>query len=148
MLEELVRPFQRVYFLRSEPIYVTEVSAPTSGGTKTWGQAGTVPAAVAVAAGTDPNNFGFQLEDCADRYAETSRTTDKVRVVNPTDSSQYVDVNRIKGIHFYKMPKSSWQFQTPSTHWAETDYFAGSPFGDVKQADACGSQYNLHPPAA
>jgi hypothetical protein len=33
-------------------------------------------------------------------YTEVNRTTETVRVTNPTDSSQYVDVQRIKSIVF------------------------------------------------
>jgi hypothetical protein len=147
MLEELVRPFQRIDLLRVEKIYVQETQAPGDPGTKTWGKVGTVPDAVQVTPGDDPNVVGFQVENCGDNLSETSRGTDTVRVTNPSDSSQYVDVSRIRTIHFYKMPPRSWSFQTPSTHFAETDYFAGTPFGDVPTQNSCNQNYKLNPPA-
>lgn len=88
-LEAIIRPFQLgdVFNARSLPPVQPPTTEPKADVDKVWGK------------GNSGNYTAFVLSGLVGgvvTFNETSRVTRKVRVTNPTDSSQFVDVERIE----------------------------------------------------
>jgi hypothetical protein len=98
-LESLIRPYQAPSTIGTRRIVTVRTKVPeeTAGGT--WGVAGNLPVAVEVPPGEDPALLSFTTKKKKD-HEEISRVTEKVRVENPDDPSQYVVVERIKSVKF------------------------------------------------
>jgi len=90
-IESLVRPFQspRDADIRSRP----QVPAVPAATPFEWGAAGSIGTVLQIFI----TNFSVQDSRI---FTEVSRTTEKHRVENPEDSSQFVIVDRIKDIKF------------------------------------------------
>jgi hypothetical protein len=85
MLEGIVRPFQTPQVTLSGQIPIPSVG-PVRPASLRWGAVGQLP----------PYTISWSLN--AETYSETSRTTDVVRIYDPNDSTQYVDVQRTKNL--------------------------------------------------
>lgn len=99
MFESLVRPFQKTTTSPTRRVVAqrTEVEVTEAG--TTWGDAGTLPEATEVPAGESPLDISFEVRKTK-RQDEVSRETERVKVTNPDDPSQYVVVERVKKISF------------------------------------------------
>lgn len=86
MIEGIVRPFQSPQVTQSGLIPVPSVG-PVTPASLRWGAVGNL------------SSSGVSFKACQQqKYSEVSRQTDTVRVTNPQDSSQYVDVQRTKSL--------------------------------------------------
>lgn len=64
-----------------------------------WGKVGNLPE------GTLVTGDSFEVLDCDERHNEKSRKTDDIRIENPDDSEQWVEVRRANEIVFKKTEK-------------------------------------------
>ena len=76
---------------------------------------------------THPNMF-LQINNTMpfpmSRWVETNRVTTKVRIFNPNDNSQWVDVERISNLTFTDRSnndKFNWAYQIPKTGYCQFD---------------------------
>lgn len=98
-LETLVRPFAAPNPLGTRRITPVRTAVPTETAGGTWGVAGNLPQAVEVPPGEDPTFFNFEVKRSKE-HNDVSHETEKVRIENPDDPSQYVIAERIKSIKF------------------------------------------------
>lgn len=82
---------------RPAPPPENEESVP---GRLCWGALGALPAPKLV------TNDSFEVLDCNERHVEASRVADDIRIENPDDSEQWVEVNRANKIVFNKTEKN------------------------------------------
>jgi hypothetical protein len=146
MLEFVVRPFQSPGIIttrRIVPALSTDAPDPAN---LSWGDAGTLPTGVAEIAANDPTQDGFQILQCAVQYTELSRQTETKRVTNPSDSSQFVDVEIIKSISFNQVPKSQivGALATETTAFNEAVIPDSEVWGTIKTQDQCQASYTLN----
>jgi hypothetical protein len=101
--------------------------------------------------------INFTVQDC-DTYYEKSRKTDTVRVTNPDDSSQYVDVQRTKSLTMKRQKGEGSSAYRPLNAtfidaFAAFDAEVQSAFNDFNINDAttndgqCTTSFNYNPPA-
>lgn len=88
MIEGIVRPFQSPQVTQSGQIPVPSVG-PVRPASLKWGGVGKVP----------PFRLSWHLQD---NFDEKSRNTDNVRIFNPQDNTQYVDVQRTNSLKMGK----------------------------------------------
>jgi hypothetical protein len=99
MFEPLVRPWQSSAAVATRRIVSVraQVATETAGGT--WGVAGTLPTAVEVPVGEDPQSIAIEVKKTK-RQDAVQRDIERVKVTNPDDPDQFVVVERIKRIRF------------------------------------------------
>lgn len=97
MLEQVVRPSQKPQVVPTRRIVsVRELVEVEPAGVK-WGKAGNLPNAVEVPAEEDPGGISFTVKKEKEYTLDYGKsTTQKVRVQNPDDPSQYVVEERLK----------------------------------------------------
>lgn len=145
MLEQAVRPFQDAGNIASRQIVSKQIKKSRQRSRVVWGGIGTLPVADMEDTGTDPAGYSFKLEQCSDTYKEHKRETEQVRVSNPNDSSQYVDIDRIKLISFAHSTDAKLlsAFSTETTAFADTAIADDAVFGTVSKNDKCKATYTL-----
>lgn len=82
---------------RAAPADTNDDSIP---GHLCWGSVGKLPTGVLDTADS------FEVLDCDERHAEVSRTSDDIRIENPDDSEQWIEVNRAKKTVYNKTEKT------------------------------------------
>jgi hypothetical protein len=107
-MEGIVRPFQTEDFFTRGKIPVPSVNKEANPVVVSWGAKVSLP-------GAESDLIGVQI-DKEEKYFERSRKTEKIRIENPNDPSQYVIVERPKQVTFdHKVPKQPGDFlKTPS----------------------------------
>lgn len=101
MLEALVRPFAHTRNVTSgvRHTYVPRattgpVPEPEEGvATICWGKVGALP---------EPLSSGFNTLRCEEEHIENERETDDIRITNPDDPEQWVEVRRANTLIFKK----------------------------------------------
>jgi len=148
MLEQIVRPFQQSGAIASRGVVSTRARLQREKARLVWGSAGNMPTADKEEDGTDPSGYNFKLEACDDTYKEKSRDTEKIRVENPDDNSQYVMVDRIKLISFAHQSDSKIlsSFSTETTAFADSTISDSPAYGTVGKNDKCKATYSLATP--
>ena len=141
MLEQIVRPFQLFDPTAGIPIIVQRANVAVQPAVLSWGQAGELPTAFQEDE-PDETGINFKLLECDENLAESKRDTEDVRVENPDDPSQFVVVQRIKSITFKKANRDV-HTSPLQTYWEPTDFFAGSPFGEVEGNAQCRAAFTL-----
>lgn len=98
MLEQIVRPNQSISILSTRALVVDRSARePVPVARLVWGEAGNLP--------SEQQQEGPDVKDQKKTkftHKEIERTTQTVRVKNPDDPDQYVDVKRITKIKFKK----------------------------------------------
>lgn len=121
MLEALVRPFQEPQTATRRIVSVrTKVEVETAG--LDWGEAGEMPEVVHVAPGEDPLlvNFNTRAQSVTREHEVTAMKTEKVKVVNPEDDSQYIITERVRRVRF--AAKHADQFWSEGDPDQQTNY--------------------------
>lgn len=103
-LEQIIRPFQTAFPQNRDRVIASTVKQPPEIAQLQWGAAGQLPTATE----ENPPYLNFKVNDPSNDQSltEKSRTTQTVRVQNPDDPDQFVDVQRIQQIVF-KAPKTA-----------------------------------------
>lgn len=101
MFEQLVRPSQKPQVVTTRRIVsVREVVEVTPAGV-VWGKPGTLPTAIEVPPEESPAGINFVVKKPHEHTLDYGKsTTQKVKVTNPDDPSQYVVVERLKKAKF------------------------------------------------
>lgn len=102
-LERAVRPWSSPLALATGQIPIPSVETQVNPAVLQWGNVGTLPTP----------NFGVNFTVCTENWTEKKRTVKSVRITNPSDSSQYIDINRATQIAFDKTNS----LNDPSTDW-------------------------------
>jgi hypothetical protein len=98
MLEAIVRPWQNPGALATQRIVSSNRQVSAGVAELIWGQAGGMPTPVAEEVQT---GGGIKtLACCKDVNTEQDRQTEKVKVTNPNDPTQFVIVERVTQIAF------------------------------------------------
>jgi hypothetical protein len=99
-MEGIVRPFQSEDFFTRGKIPVPSVNKEADPVVTSWGAKASLPS-------PESDLVGVNL-DKQERYFERSRKTEKIRIENPNDPSQYVVVERPKEMKLdHQMPDNS-----------------------------------------
>jgi hypothetical protein len=69
----------------------------------------------------------FEVLDCDERHAEVSRQTDDIRIENPDDSEQWVEVNRANKTIYNKTEKKVKPPSNSSSDNADFGDFSPTP---------------------
>jgi hypothetical protein len=97
-LEYVVRPYQaRGQF--GQVVIPATPAASRERATLTWGAQSTMPAR--------QDGVGFQVVCCNEDLDEQSRESDTVRITDPTNSANYVDVARPRTVKLKKQGKNN-----------------------------------------
>ncbi len=108
MLETVIRPFESRRVVSTARLVSSSKKQAAQLSTITWGAAGAMPVPFADIV---PTGVSFQIDKGALQHLEVYRITDQIRIENPDNSSDFVDVQRIKKIGFTAKPTTP-LFQT------------------------------------
>jgi len=123
VFEQLVRPSQRPNVVPTRRIVsVREVVEVEQSGV-TWGKSGTLPDAIEVPAGEDPSDISFTVKKDKEFTLDYGKsTTQKVKVQNPDDPSQYLVEERLKKAVFTdKKPDTAPIYRVGSSNDLQSD---------------------------
>lgn len=113
MFERIVRPFVAPVVISKQRIAVVPIKAPDDDPVISFGAAGDLPDSF-------QTNIGFTIKNL-ESYKEVHRKTKTVRIKNPDDNTQHVDVKRIETMTFAKKSAS------PGGKSTSTGYNSNTP---------------------
>lgn len=94
---EVIRPFETPLPLNQDRVVPSVVKQAAQVSQLIWGKVGKLPAPIE----ENPAFMSFKVINPGDQdLAETTRQSQNVRVQNPNDSTQYVEVARVQNITF------------------------------------------------
>lgn len=145
-IEQITRPVAFSDPLNRRRLVASNVKIDVPVASITWGDAGDIAAAHEVE-GIPDNPLNFQVINCDDRFTELSRKEDFMRIENPLDSEDYVNLKRPRELIFDRKSENQLNTQNynKTTIWktaVETATFSTVDFNSKK----CASRFSLTPP--
>lgn len=145
-LEQIIRPFQNTDVLSRRRIISNSTKGATEEVVIEWGAPGDAPAATEITHDPATGGISFEVVHCDDKFSEKDRKFDTIRISQPDNPENYVDVQRINKITFNKKSEGNnmTMYNNSTTSFvAMPMYDDNNYFANTADGNKCNSSFSL-----